>query len=95
MRAKGGRRCLSLCHSAHANGRVGSQVSDADGTSSILGLVGGRSAHGAREAPCSGAVNCGPTGSNKTSWLLEHFFLRAATNHVGQGFVGQPQWATW
>ena len=31
-------RCLSPCHSAHANGRVGSQVSDPDGSSSKLGL---------------------------------------------------------
>ena len=34
------RRCLSPCHSAHANGRVGSQVSDPDGSSRLLGLVG-------------------------------------------------------
>ena len=92
MRAKGGTRCLSLCHSAHANGRVGSKVSDADGTSSILGLVGGPFAHGAREAPRSGQSIVVQLKAAEPLGCFRD--LRAAGTMLDRhGFVGLPQWA--
>ena len=69
-RITGERRCLSPRHSPHADGRLGSQVRDPYGSRCVLGLLGGRFAHGAGKAPCSGTVHGDSAGTSRGTCCL-------------------------